>query len=259
MPVEDQVSPRTCGCGRSLAGRRANAETCSDACRIKKHRRDNPPIPAGPLLFLLINTYQRKLEAKTAKARESFAPIAKALTPLAHRHLLTIEETAWESWLAKATEGMGPSTRALWLRYLHAMAGRTPHFLPATPTKPARPPVDRAASHVGLLASERRPKTERAQLVLELVAAGLYRSEIQALQLNEQGHVRVKRSAWGRKSMPTIPPALQDRLMDYAADQDLCSGDFLFTISKQAITQLVRRWLPRQTPCSSSVAAPQTA
>jgi hypothetical protein len=54
--------------------------------------------------------------------------------------------------------------------------------------------------------------------------------------------------------MPTIPPALQDRLIDYAADQDLRGGDFLFTISKQAITQLVRRWLPKQTSRSTPVA-----
>jgi hypothetical protein len=245
MPVEGLMSERTCGCGRSLAGRRANADTCSDACRVKKHRRDNPPIPAGPLLFLLIDSYQRKLQAKTAKAREDFAPIAKALTQLAHRRLLTITAEEWERWLTDATPIMAESTRTLWRRYLRAAFKPNPHFLAAPPPRPTRTPVNRATSHALLLASERMPKGERQRLVLELLAAGLYPKEIQDLRLDEKGRVRPGRAAWDRRSMPTIPPALQDRLADYAVDQDLCSGDFLFTISTQAITQLVRRWLSR--------------
>jgi hypothetical protein len=261
MPVEGLMSERKCGCGRTLEGRRSNAETCSDACRVKRYRKKHPPILPGPPVRDLIAAYSRKLESKTAKARESFSRIADALaaSPLIDRRLLTITGEDWERWLVDVTHVSAESTRALWRRYLRAAFKPNPHFLAAPPPRPPRPPVDRAASHSGLLVTGKMPKTERARLVLELVVAGFTTLEVQEIRLDEKGRVRPGLPAWDRRSMPTIPPAIQDRLMDYAADQDLCSGDFLFTISKQAITQLARRWLPRQTPCSSSVAAPQTA
>lgn len=254
MPVKDQVSQRTCECGRSLEGRRANAETCSDACRIKKHRRDNPPIPAGPLLFFLINTYQRKLKAKTAKAREGFAPIAKALTPLAHRRLLTVSREEWEAWLIAATPVMAESTRTLWRRYLRAAFKPNPHFLAAPPPRPARPPVDRATSHALLLSSERMPKAERPRLVVELIAGGLYPKEIQTLTVTPTGELEAGPAAWGRRSRPEIPHTLESRIMAYASAMQIPAGAPVFPISSQAIRRIISRWLPRQTPCSTSVA-----
>lgn len=247
MPVEGLMSQRTCGCGRSLEGRRSNAETCSDSCRVKRHRKKHPPILPGPLLRDLISAYARKLEDRTPKARESFSKIADSIlvSPLADRHLLTITGEEWERWLIDVTHVSAESTRDLWRRYLFACFKPNPHFLADPPPRRARPPAERGLPRPWLLHMATMPNTERARLVVELAAAGFYPAEILELTLNERGQARLGRPAWGRRSMPDIPLTLQRRITAYASECKLRTGDLLFPISKTAIKALVRRWIKR--------------
>jgi hypothetical protein len=256
MVADNQTSQRTCsGCGKSLEGRRSQTESCSAACRMKAHRRDNPHVPAGPPLRDLINAYREKLQKKTPRASESFAKIAQALAegrePLAGRRILTITAIEWERWLARATEGMADSTKGFWRRYLHAMLKGTPHFLADPAPRAPRSPVDRAASHAALLAGGARPQRERPRLVVELVALGFYPREIQTLSLDEAGQAQGP-AAWDRHSRPEIPPEFQERLRAFALAKGIPPGKPILGISRSAITEVVRRTIQKASQPASA-------
>ena len=249
------MSQRTCGCGRSLAGRRANAETCSDACRIKKHRREHPPIAPGPPLRDLVEAYQKNLETKTPQARERVAWIADRLGSLADRPIASIRREEWQTWMDGVTPGWSASSKVMIHRYVWAMLKGVPHWLPIPPQRPA---VKQRVARPELLSSERMPKAERMRLVVELIVVGLYPVEVKSLTVTQTGELEAGPAAWGRRSRPEIPPTLQGRILAYASAQQIPAGAPLFPISSQAIRSLISRWLQKQTPCSSVAVAEET-
>lgn len=247
------MSARTCDpCGKSLDGFRADAEHCSTACRMKAHRKKNPPIPPGPSIAELIEAYTRKLQSKTPGALRTFKRIAPALAPLATRPVLTVSASEWEHWLADVTRGKADSTKALLRRYVLAMLKGTPHFLAAASPRLPRPQVGRAA-RPDLLVSEAMPRTERTRLVVILIAVGLYPREIQVLTLDETGQVQAGRANWGRHSRPPIPFALQERLLAFAKAKRIAPGAPLFPISSAAISEILRRLLRKKASAEGDV------
>lgn len=241
------VIARICAhCGKSLEGYRADADHCSTVCRMAAYRKKHPPIVPGPPIGELIEAYRWKLHNKTAKARENFDRIAHALAPLAARPVLTVTAEEWEGWLTDATEGMAVSTKALWRGYVLAMLKVFAHFpIAAPPPRPLSPPVDRTAHRAALLAGAPMLKTTRARIVVTLRAEGFLPVEIQRLTLDDAGDVQAGPAAWGRRARPPIPPALQERLRDFALVKGIAPGQPLFPISVAAITELVRRVLRR--------------
>jgi len=240
------MTVKTCDpCGKSLDGFRADAAHCSTACRMKAHRRNNPPIAPGPLLREAIGSRRQYLEAKANKGVATvanFNRIARALEPLANRHIASIRAEEWSAWVTSETEGFRESTRVMWIRSVRTLLKATPSWFsaafPKTPNPPSSPPP--ALSRRRLAALCTAPRTQRTRLVMELLTAGFIPSEITRLRIGPEGDVRLEHPAWGRRKVPRIPDTLQARLRAFSGSRGLAPGSQPFPITTQAIRAVVK-------------------
>jgi len=187
---------------------------------------------------------RRHLEA-TARGEstvKNFSVVARALSPLAHRHVATITQHEWRAVFTKATATMRESNKTQWARMIKAMLKGVPNWfgavVPFTPNPPPSPTP--AFSRRRLARLESLPRLERTRLTIALLRQGFLPIEIRGFTLGATGEVTPGKPAWGRRDMPAVPKPLLERLLSYARSKRLSPGTRLFPVSRAAIYAVAR-------------------